>query len=483
MKYNIATISIEDITKFNLKFMSEYQIKKTSIQNSLYYDLFLINYNDEFIACSSNTNLLGLIYDIKTNRCYMNYETILQKSCQCCIIYYNAILTDISLKELIQRYQYQGECKMNKNIKLEEIKEEITSYSDDDLYNINSWGADLSFRELITMYSEGDLLKPQLQRKYVWTRPEASRFIDSILLGLPVPSIFLAKEENETMLIVDGYQRIMTIYDYVKGKFSDDGKVFKLSNTETINEKWRGKAFIELSAEEQRKIKMTTIHAIIFEQKYPHNDTGMYQIFERINTGGKSLKPQEIRNCVYEGEFNSLIVKLNKDLTWRSILRQREEDPRMSDMELILRFFAISFIKNEEEINQKQINLVKYLNNFMGRHRHLSNDMKQYEDVFNETMKFLSEKLGDLAFRTIKKDGKSSNKIHPAIFDAVSAATVFVLNKNISLLDIDISNKYKILLENSEFLDAISARTTNISNIKKRIELASSVLYGVTYEW
>ena len=166
---------------------------------------------------------------------------------------------------------------MKENIEF--IEDEEKSYSDDDLYNISSWGADLSFREIVSMYEDGDLLKPELQRKYVWSKLEASRFIDSILLGLPVPSVFFAKEKNETKLIVDGYQRIMTVHDYIKGIFSQDNKVFKLSNTDAINSRWRGKSFGELTVEEQRRIKTTTIHAIIFEQKKPENDTGMYQIF------------------------------------------------------------------------------------------------------------------------------------------------------------------------------------------------------------
>mgnify|MGYP002512882202 FL=1 len=119
---------------------------------------------------------------------------------------------------------------------MEEIKDEVDSYSDDSLYNITSFGTDLSFREIVTMYKEGDLEKPELQRKYVWTKNEASRFVDSILLGLPVPSIFLAKNKEGKRLIVDGYQRIMTIYDYMEGIFSGDNKVFKLSNSENINQ-------------------------------------------------------------------------------------------------------------------------------------------------------------------------------------------------------------------------------------------------------
>ena len=127
---------------------------------------------------------------------------------------------------------------------IQHIREEDADYySDDDLFSISSWGADLSFRELIERYDEDALVKPELQRNYVWDRAEASRFIDSLLLGLPVPSIFLAKTSNEKMLIIDGYQRIMTVRDYVRGIFTGDGKIFKLSRAEKVNNRWRGKAF------------------------------------------------------------------------------------------------------------------------------------------------------------------------------------------------------------------------------------------------
>ena len=97
----------------------------------------------------------------------------------------------------------------------------------------------------------------------------------------------------------------MTVYDYVRGIFTTDGKVFKLSNSDKINSRWRNKAFSELTTDEQRKIKSTTIHAIVFEQKKPENDdTSLYQVFERINTSGRSLMAQEIRNCVYQGSLN-----------------------------------------------------------------------------------------------------------------------------------------------------------------------------------
>ena len=198
---------------------------------------------------------------------------------------------------------------MKKELKnvVQNIKEENEDfYSDDDLFSISSWGADLSFRELIDRYKEDALVKPELQRKYVWDKTEASRFVDSILLGLPVPSIFLAKTQEERMLIVDGYQRIMTVHDYVTGIFSTDGKVFRLSRSKKINSRWRGKAFSELGDAEQRRIRNTTIHAIIFVQEQPlAGNTSLYQIFERINTSGRTLMPQEIRNCIYQGKLRS----------------------------------------------------------------------------------------------------------------------------------------------------------------------------------
>lgn len=190
--------------------------------------------------------------------------------------------------------------------------EDNDAYSDDSLFNIKPWGADLSFRELIQRYDDNELVKPELQRKYVWDRAEASRFIDSLLLGLPVPSIFLAQTQDEKLLIIDGFQRIMTVYDFVNGIFSRDGKSFSLSRSDKINSRWRGKNFLELSDTEQRRVRNTTIHAIIFAQQQPsQDDTSLFQVFERINTSGRTLLSQEIRNCVAQGSFNKLLFSLN----------------------------------------------------------------------------------------------------------------------------------------------------------------------------
>jgi hypothetical protein len=358
-------------------------------------------------------------------------------------------------------------------------------YSDDDLYNINSWGADLSFRELIDRYDDNELVKPEMQRNYVWDKSEASRFIDSILLGLPIPSIFLAKTKNEKMLIIDGYQRIMTVRDYVRGIFSTDSKVFRLTKSNKVNPRWQGKAFSELTETEQRKIKNTTIHSIIFVQAHPSDDdTSLYQVFERINTSGRTLLPQEIRNCVYQGPFNSLLIELNKDSKWRTLYGLHNADSRMRDIEFILRFFALKSIDLINEQSQA-ISLKRFLNTFMGlKESNLPNILSKRKDIFLQTVPFIVEHFGQEAFHNIsqKYPDKLVLKFNPTIFDSMTLATAYALENKKTIPKYNFKEKRKELLRNESYQNAISTRTTNISSIKTRVSLALKYLYGINYE-
>jgi uncharacterized protein with ParB-like and HNH nuclease domain len=365
----------------------------------------------------------------------------------------------------------------NSDVLIEEIKAESDDfYSDDDIYNFNSWGADLSFRELIDRYETDELLKPELQRHYVWDKTEASRFIDSILLGLPVPSIFLAKTETEKLLIIDGYQRIMTVHDFVKGIFNDDKKVFKLTNSIKINPRWRGKAFTELSAIEQRRIRNTTIHAIIFSQKTPiSDDTGMYQVFERINTGGRTLFPQEIRNCVYQKtNINKLLMKLNNNKEWRPLFGSVKLDSRMRDMEMILRFFALKNIY-EHPPKVQTISLKKELNLFMSSAQsNKETSIIHLEQQFDKTVSLVTRTLGLNAFHNLSpmKDEYIS-KFNPTIFDAIMVGFSLFPDKATPK---NVSKKRFELLRNTDFQDAIRFRTTDVEKIKKRIDLVKEIL-------
>lgn len=381
---------------------------------------------------------------------------------------------------------------------VEQISGEDEGYFDDSLYNITSYGIDISFRELISWYKDGILEKPNMQRRYVWTHKEASRFVDSVLLGLPVPSIFLAKAEDERRLIVDGYQRIMTMCDYINGDAFgknggsvDGGKPFALSMTPAINGRWAGKTYEELDIREQRKLSLASIHAIIFEQKSPKDDTGMYQIFERINTGGQILKPQEIRNCVCRGGFNVLLTELNHNDDWRYFFNPKDSrvDTRMADVELILRMLAFTHMSESSKTKDlSRICLSQYLTNFMQRNCDfalISKDIcqKSMTDIFSCFRKIAD---GNLFRNGQERDGKIkfARRINPAILDSIFAAA-YRYWKNEGLQSIDAKgfmDKYASLLMNGEYQTAISKRTTDTSSIRTRISLASNILFGLEYE-
>jgi uncharacterized protein with ParB-like and HNH nuclease domain len=367
---------------------------------------------------------------------------------------------------------------------IETIRDESHDYyTNDDLYNINSWGADLSFRELITMYEEKELEKPEIQRKYIWDKTEASRFIESLLLGLPVPSIFLANTSNSKKLIIDGYQRIMTVYDFVRGLWSKDKKVFKLANSEKINSKWRGRAFSELTDNEQRKIRSTTIHAIIFEQKAPQNDdTSLYQIFERINTSGRSLFPQEIRNCVYQGIFNDLLIELNSNKKWRELFGEDKEDERMRDIEFILRFFALTDPKIKL-LTKGGISLKKHLNEYMGSKNSKDvNVINSRRVLFNDTIDFVYKLFGINAFYNLQSTDLNTirKRFYPTVFDSIMVASSIALTNGYDPSK-KIESKRIRLLKDKEYRKFISEGTMKVDSIHGRISKVLEQIYNMQY--
>jgi len=358
--------------------------------------------------------------------------------------------------------------------------EENDYYSDDDLFKISSWGADLSFRELIERYQENELMKPELQRKYVWDKTEASRFIDSLLLGLPVPSIFLAKTQDEKLLIVDGYQRIMTVYDYVRGIFSGDGKIFRLSKSDKINSRWSGKAFAELSDTQQRKIKNTTIHSIIFLQEHPAgDDTSLFQVFERINTSGRTLMPQEIRNCIYQGRLNLLLFELNRLPNWRRLFGTQLEDQRMRDIEFILRFFAL----NSQEfgaLTRENISLKKFLNQFMGTHLNpTDHELDLFRNRFIRSIDFIANHIGENAFNNLSttSPGRFSPNFSPTIFDSIAIATDQLIEEGFDFqVNTFLENRIG-LLHDEEYKFFITKETMRKDAILGRINKVKTILY------
>ena len=157
-------------------------------------------------------------------------------------------------------------------------------------YDITSYGIDFDVRGLVQRLDEGDIVIPDWQRQYVWTFKQASSFIESLLLGLPIPGIFLGRYPTGELYVIDGHQRLRTLQFFYNGDFvinhpSPRSRPFRL---EGVLERFVGLSFVELADSARRDLNNSLIHATVVRQDAPaDDDTSMYQIFKRLNSGGK----------------------------------------------------------------------------------------------------------------------------------------------------------------------------------------------------
>ena len=216
------------------------------------------------------------------------------------------------------------------------VDDSVEEFVSIDEYSISSYGLDFDVEGIVRRYKRGDIVIPEFQRNFVWTKPQASRFIESLLLGLPVPGIFLYREiETRKMTVLDGQQRILTLCYFYNGAFREE-KNFQLRGLES---RFNDIAYIDLSSDDRRKLDDSIIHATIIRQEKPEGSSNSkYSIFERLNTGGTRLSPQEIRKAIYPGAFSELLNELNGSESWRKLFGAPHR--RKRDEELVLRFFC-----------------------------------------------------------------------------------------------------------------------------------------------
>lgn len=193
-------------------------------------------------------------------------------------------------------------------------------------YSITSYGADYPIDSLVSRLNSDAIYVPKFQRGFVWNMKRASRFIESLLLGLPVPGIFLAREsETQRLIVIDGQQRLKSIQFFYEGFFPgaspDKWREFRLDlNTPGISNNFHASSYKSLSDEDRRHLDDSIIHATIIKQDEPSDgQSSVYSIFERLNTGGMSLSPQEIRASIFHGQFSNLLEVLNKNTYWRAL--------------------------------------------------------------------------------------------------------------------------------------------------------------------
>ena len=345
-----------------------------------------------------------------------------------------------------------------------EIIDEVENNPLNFKYAITSYGADYPVDGIVSRLNSGKIVIPKFQRQYVWKLNQASRFIESLILELPVPGVFLSKDpDSSNLLVIDGQQRLKTIQFFVNGLFANDRK-FKLRG---VQPQFENLSFEDLEEEVKTAFNDYVIHATVIRQDEPSNDqSSIYHIFERLNTGGTPLQPQEIRACIFFGEFNELIGELNKNEHFRNIYGRPNN--RLKDQELILRFLSLYY-----ESDKYEKPLKGFLNAFMGDNRHLQKYSKdQITNKFERTIKIIDETLGKSAFRI-------ERGINTAFYDSVMVGVARRLDKgNINNKDAFI-NSYRSLSVNAEMQTLIKGGTSDEKNIERRIQIATEAFSNI----
>lgn len=328
-------------------------------------------------------------------------------------------------------------------------------------YSMTSYGADYVVDLLVKRLNEGDIFIPKFQRQFVWNLKQSSRFIESLLLGLPVPGIFLSKEyATEKLLVVDGQQRLKTLQYFYNGIYHN-GREFKLRY---VQPEYEGLTYKSLKDSDRRRLDNAIMHATIVKQDQPVEkiSSSVFYLFERLNTGGTQLVPQEIRACVYHGPFNDLLAELNENIHWRSIFGKISR--RLRDQELLLRFFALYF--NSTNYSEP---MRGFLNDYMAVNKNPKRKkLAEFRNLFTNSIAIIYDSIGDDAFRPVRA-------LNAAVCESVLIGVTRRLKKG-KINDLKgLKNRYLSLIKDEAYIDAIFTRTGLPLRVENRLDLATKI--------
>lgn len=338
---------------------------------------------------------------------------------------------------------------------VEETEEKPEDEQDQPIqFEIMNYPADITLGGYVDHWDRNELQVPPFQRMYVWDRVKASKLVESFLLGLPVPGTFLYKQRTKPgYLIIDGQQRIVSLVRYIKGTF--DESVFRLKN---VDAKYEGKAFKDLTEDEQFRFKGLTLRATIIQQIDPQDDTSIYHIFERLNTGGVNLNPMEVRQCVSHGPLVNALKEINTIPSWRKIIGMPKIDKRLRDVELALRCIALS-----EDGGNYEKPMKGFLNKYMEDRRGKDDDIADLIDNFKRTTDYVLDQLGEKPFHL-------RGRLNYGALDSIMAWTLADVAPK------DLSERFAKLKADSEYDEAITYNTSDESVVAARLAKAYEVL-------
>ncbi len=310
--------------------------------------------------------------------------------------------------------------------------------------------------------TEGDIYIPDFQRGYIWQKKQADAFIESLLLGLPVPGIFLSiNPSSQKRFVIDGGQRLRSIKSFVDGSFKgSEGYVLGSS----VHSDFAGKGYADLAQNDRRRFDDAVIHATIVSQNHPEEgNRSLFYLFQRLNTGGTPATAHEVRRSLWGGALNELLGVLAENSNWRNVYGR--SSPRMKDQELILRFLAL-YVDEARYGSEDERTMKDFLSSFMARNQAPSEQQQsEWQQAFDDTISLVDATFGRAAFRP-------EGRLNAAVYDAVMVGLARVGIESRLPNEVALRSAYHELLSNEDFKSATGSRTSHQPNVVKRLELA-----------
>lgn len=352
---------------------------------------------------------------------------------------------------------------------------------------VSRWSTDWTTETLASQIRKGNIdLYPKFQRREAWTRATQSRFIESLMLGLPVPQIILAERNDNSgqYIVIDGKQRLITLSNFYGVRTGANSKPLKLIGLKS-REDLNLKTYQNLSNDpDHRKtiaqFENQTIRTVIIGNW--RTDDYLYDVFLRINTTGTPLSSQELRQALHPGPFADFIDRTAAESQgMRAILKLKEPDFRMRDVELLLRYYAYRMFNHEYKGNLK-IFLDNTLNSLNIQMRNGVQQIDHYAKDFEESVSFTINIFNQKNFMRKWNGTTYESTLNRAVYDIM---TYYFSDRNVREASTNymhqIENAFKEACDNDQsFLESLSATTKSINANKKRFDTWAKILTDIT---
>ncbi len=311
------------------------------------------------------------------------------------------------------------------------------------------------------------ILDPEFQRHQVWTKKQKSELVESILMGIPLPLIYLAEDKLGRLQVIDGRQRLTALFEYLNNKFN--------LHTLSILHHLKGKKFSELEPKEQSKLEDYQLIVYVIKPQTP--DRIKFDIFDRVNRGGTQLNKQEMRNALYQGSSTELLKELSESKEFLYATGHAINNIRMKDRYLILRFLAFYLWKKGRLIyHGEPVEYKSDIDDFLGKTMEIMNkmslsDINELSSIFNKSMSNSYKILGEDGFRIPSKERK--RPINMALFESLG----YLMSHDIVEYDMSkTKNLIDGLFEDQEFVDSLTERVDSSRSVNLRFEKMSELL-------